>query len=385
LALLTSEMARSDEYCLLRAANGTEALSQLVGEAPDLIIAATLDDMDRLAFCRRVQVLTGSAVPLILLSPNSDLDECLEGLHAGADDWIVAQAVTPQELAARAAAVLNRVARTRAEEGGRFDALRARTMQEVATRLSQPIDDLMLQLNRLSAERINGDPDLQRRCLMRAIEDTQSMKRIVDDMGWASAEGAETSLNSEPVRIAPIVRRSAATASRRAVDRNVQLSLSCGGLLTGNVDEGAMVRTLGSLLEAVVDLSPSGAEVSLQARRVRDLGLEFVISEGNRETSSADTPETLQHALELARSVVRGHNGKLSVRRTEDGRQAMCCGCPAAHLAPTALPAKRSARSCQVQRNLSARSCPGIRAFGRASARGTIRPAWCPRQCCHHP
>jgi DNA-binding response OmpR family regulator len=322
LALLTSEMARSDEYCLLRAANGTEALSQLVGEAPDLIIAATLDDMDRLAFCRRVQVLTGSAVPLILLSPNSDLDECLEGLHAGADDWIVAQAVTPQELAARAAAVLNRVARTRAEEGGRFDALRARTMQEVATRLSQPIDDLMLQLNRLSAERINGDPDLQRRCLMRAIEDTQSMKRIVDDMGWASAEGAETSLNSEPVRIAPIVRRSAATASRRAVDRNVQLSLSCGGLLTGNVDEGAMVRTLGSLLEAVVDLSPSGAEVSLQARRVRDLGLEFVISEGNRETSSADTPETLQHALELARSVVRGHNGKLSVRRTEDGRQS---------------------------------------------------------------
>lgn len=322
LAPLIREIAVSHGYMVLTAANGTEALGQLASAAPDLIVSdVVLEDMDGLDFHRRVQVLSGAAVPFVFLTTRASLKDRLDGLRSGADDYIV-RPVASEELAARIAAVLYRVERTRTEERTRFESLKARTMHDVATELRQPVDDLVIQLNRLSEERINGDAGQQRDCLRRAIEDARRLGRAVDEMGWASSEGAEASLNSEPVRIAPIVRRSAASASRHAVDRNVQLSLSCGGLLSGNVDEAAMVRTLGSLLEAVVDFSPAGSEVSLHARRVQDMGLEFVIAEGNHETSGNGTPRPLHDALELARSVVRGHNGKFSVRRTEDGRQS---------------------------------------------------------------
>ena len=321
LAPLLHEISVLQGYAVLTVANGTEALSKLAGAAPDLIVSdVMLEDMDGLAFHRRVQILTGAAVPFVFLTTRAGLADRLDGLRSGADDYIVLPIVA-EELAARIAAVLYRVERTRTEERARFEALKARTLQEVARELREPVDDLLVQLNRVSEER-SGDQEAQKQSLKRAGDDARKLGRIIEEMAWSGAEGAQATVKSEPVRIAPIVRRSAATASRRAVDRNVQLSLSCGGLLSGNVDEAAMVRTLGKLLEAVVDLSPSGSEVSLQARRVQDMGLEFVIAEGDRETSANGTPRPLHDALELARSVVGGHNGKFSVRRTDDGRQS---------------------------------------------------------------
>jgi len=309
-------------YEVCYAATGTEGLSQLANEAPDLIVSdLSLGDMDGLSFLRRVKVLTGAAVPFVFASAHASSSDRLEGLRAGADDWI-SLPMTPEELDARIAAILRRLARTRADERVRFDALKASTLQELSGRLREPVDSLLADLRLFSEERINESPEVQRQSIRHAIESACRLGHLVDEMGWVNAERSNTTLSWEPVRIAPIVRRSAATASRRTVDKNVQISLSCGGLLSGNVDEAAMVRTLGNLLEAVVDLSPEGSEVSLQARRVQDMGLEFIVAEGRREISGATNGRSLRDALELARSVVRGHNGKMSVRSTEDGRQS---------------------------------------------------------------
>jgi len=339
IAALLAEVGSPAKRNIVSVSDGAQALSYLGSSRPDLIVSDTrLADMDGLALLQRVRVLTGGVVPFVFFSSDPSQERCVEALRAGADDYIL-RTVSPDELAARLDALVARIERTRADAANECEADKARTIQRIASQFSQPLDDLLEQLGRIASGSLYDVPDLQRRCALRALEDARSLKRLATDMTWATAEYGDSALNSEMVRIAPIVRRSAASASRRAVDRNVQLSVSCGGLLSGNVDERAMVRTLGSLLEAVVDLSPAGSQVSLQARRVRDMGLEFVISEGRREPSNGDLPESLNNALEMARSVVRGHNGKFSVRRNEDGRQSYVLWVPGR--APATQPATR--------------------------------------------
>lgn len=86
--------------------NGRRAYERIMQENYDLILLdVMLPDMDGFTICRKVREL--SQVPIIMLTAKDDIDDKVQGLDIGADDYITKPFATP-ELLARMQVVLRR-------------------------------------------------------------------------------------------------------------------------------------------------------------------------------------------------------------------------------------------------------------------------------------
>lgn len=78
------------DYNILTAVNGAEALDLLSKKDVDMITSdVMMPEMDGLELCRRVKTdINTSHIPVILLTAKSMAGDELQGLEAGADDYI---------------------------------------------------------------------------------------------------------------------------------------------------------------------------------------------------------------------------------------------------------------------------------------------------------
>jgi putative nucleotidyltransferase with HDIG domain len=111
-------LLRAEEYQLAFACNGPEALEQAAALNPDLILLdVMMPGMDGFEVCRRIRATPALAeVPLILITALDDRDSRIQGIEAGADDFI-AKPYDRRELRARVRTItrLNRYQRLLAE------------------------------------------------------------------------------------------------------------------------------------------------------------------------------------------------------------------------------------------------------------------------------
>ncbi|MEI8050223.1 MAG: response regulator transcription factor [Actinomycetes bacterium] len=115
------------------AADGTEALRSLSHAAPDaMILDLQMPDIDGLEVCRRLRLL-GDPTPVLMLTARDAIDDRVEGLDAGADDYLV-KPFDLAELFARLRALLRR--RSPSEDHGllRFEDLTLDTSTRTASR-----------------------------------------------------------------------------------------------------------------------------------------------------------------------------------------------------------------------------------------------------------
>ncbi len=97
---------RASGYDIASAMTGTEALAQFEAAHPDVIILdIMLPEMDGLEVCRRIRQV--SDVPIIMITAKGDMQDAVEGLNAGADDY-VPKPFAVEELLARVNAVMRR-------------------------------------------------------------------------------------------------------------------------------------------------------------------------------------------------------------------------------------------------------------------------------------
>ena len=98
----------NNEYAILEAENGKMALAMAKKKNPDLIITdVMMPEMDGMEFCRRLKEdIEVSHIPVIMLTARADLDDKLDGLELGADDYI-AKPFEARELRLRIRNVLN--------------------------------------------------------------------------------------------------------------------------------------------------------------------------------------------------------------------------------------------------------------------------------------
>jgi two-component system, OmpR family, response regulator MprA len=100
-------MLRADGYDTATASDGGAALAAAESSPPDVIVLdVTMPGVGGLAVSRRLRQ-KGDTVPILLLTARDALPDRVEGLDAGADDYLV-KPFEPDELRARLRALLRR-------------------------------------------------------------------------------------------------------------------------------------------------------------------------------------------------------------------------------------------------------------------------------------
>lgn len=91
-----------NQYNLILAENGVDAINKSVEDLPDLILSdIMMPEMDGLELCKRIKNdWKTSHIPVVLLTARTTIDNKVEGLEFGADDYIT-KPFNSQELLAR--------------------------------------------------------------------------------------------------------------------------------------------------------------------------------------------------------------------------------------------------------------------------------------------
>jgi two-component system response regulator MprA len=94
-------------YEVLLAENGADALSEIVNTVPDaMVLDIGLPDIDGLEVCRLLR-REGNRLPILMLTARDAVSDRIDGLDAGADDYLV-KPFDIDELKARIRALLRR-------------------------------------------------------------------------------------------------------------------------------------------------------------------------------------------------------------------------------------------------------------------------------------
>ena len=105
-----------DGYEVSLAADGVEALAALAARPPDAVVLDLLmPRVDGLELCRRMRC-GGDRTPVLMLTARDAVADRVEGLDAGADDYLV-KPFALEELLARLRALLRRASTERAGAG----------------------------------------------------------------------------------------------------------------------------------------------------------------------------------------------------------------------------------------------------------------------------
>ena len=96
-----------DGYEVLQAPTGQEGLLRAQTDVPDAIILDLgLPDIDGMQVCRSLRT-TGNRTPILMLTARDAIDDRVDGLEAGADDYLV-KPYDVRELQARLRAIMRR-------------------------------------------------------------------------------------------------------------------------------------------------------------------------------------------------------------------------------------------------------------------------------------
>ena len=129
----------SDEYNIIEAENGEDGLIKATERVPDLIISdIMMPGLDGIQLCRQLKSEPETShIPLIYLTAKATLNDKIEGLETGADDYIM-KPFEAEELKARTKNILNQKKRL-------HDYFRKHGLFEINEEQVMPIDKQFLQ------------------------------------------------------------------------------------------------------------------------------------------------------------------------------------------------------------------------------------------------
>ena len=146
IADLVELYLQSEGYIIYKFYNGMDALNCVRKEELDLaILDVMLPDMDGFTICRKVREL--SQVPIIMLTAKDDIDDKVQGLDIGADDYITKPFATP-ELLARMRVVLRRQESQREAKEAQEEILSVKNLTMYPARHEVQVDGAPVELTK---------------------------------------------------------------------------------------------------------------------------------------------------------------------------------------------------------------------------------------------
>jgi len=299
-------------------ADGSAALAAAKREAPDLVLSdVMMPGLDGFALLRALRADPATAtVPVILLSARAGEESRVEGLEAGADDYLV-KPFTARELIARVSAHLamarvrreavrrERAAREEAEEANRSkDAFLALLSHELRTPLNSILGwATMLRDGSMgAAAAARGLEVIERnaRVQTQLIEDLLDVSRIIT---------GKLRLDVRPVDLAAVITAALDVVRPSAAAKGIHLESVLdprAGPLLGDPDR--LQQVMWNLLSNAIKFTPTGGRVSVVLRR-GDAHVEAIVSDTGVGIEADLIPVVFERFRQGDSSTTRSHGG----------------------------------------------------------------------------
>lgn len=339
---LLIELLTSEGYTNLQSAiDGESALAQVTQSPPDLILLdVMLPGISGFEICRRLKRDPGTAaIPIVLVTALTSRESRLQGLEAGADDFIT-KPIDEAELLARTRSLL-RARRLHREWNAAIQA-QIEFIDQVSHELRTPL----FAISGLTEMLLNGEvtrvEDIQSN-LHTIFDQIQHLTQVVDALLELSRlSHGKTRLQLRALRLRPFLEDTLALMQPQAAKRQINLQMDAVSAdLVVLADETRLRQALLDILKNALFYQDAGGWVRLDARRsegqviisVQDAGwgipaedLPHIFERFYRGqgTDATQPPRGSGLGLALAREIVRAHGGEISVESSGVAGQGSC-------------------------------------------------------------
>ena len=329
---------------LLFAHGGAEAIAIYDERAPDMVLLdLMMPDIDGLAVLKHIRA-RDAHVPVILVTAHSERSYRLQGLQAGADEFLEKPIDAPI-LLARVNTLL-KLKESRDELAASHDALAARNrdlerLQREQRELIQFVvhdlkNQLFVVLGNLDWARHNvrgAPPHEMAGVLEEGTSGAMRLRSMVEDLLVVSnLEDATFRVRSELVPVADIVRDVLSAYERKAEQKRVSLNAPASSSHQLWGDPALLRRVIENILDNSLRHAPSAGHVSIQTRLGRLLEIsisndgppvppedrERIFEKFARGSGEAPAVGSAGLGLYFCKRAVEAHGGQIKVLETTE-------------------------------------------------------------------
>jgi len=274
----------SGTYRTISAKNGQDAFEKAKRHTPDLIISdVMMPKMTGYDLCRAVRAEDSiSMTPIILVTSKAAVDDKIEGLEAGADDYLP-KPFNAEELFARVRNLLilrkqqhelqdlNDTLQDKNVELEEASELKSQLLRIAAHDLKNPLNNIREFANLIREE---VDPDSEVGDMLSLIErsSNQMFGLISQILESEALESGQLQISKKPVDLAGVAAAVVQSNRKQAERKNQQIVFDTPRAATHVVDGSAewLTEAMDNLVSNAIKYSPSGKKIWVTVRRSRE-------------------------------------------------------------------------------------------------------------------
>ncbi len=328
---LLIELLSSEGYVNLHSAtDGETALEQVAASPPDLVLLdIMLPGISGFEICRRLKSDPHTAtIPIVLVTALISRDSRLQGLEAGADDFLT-KPIDEAELLARTRSLL----RTRRLHQDWAAAVQSQV--EFISQVSHELRTPLFAISGLTEMLLSGEvtqPDEIRHSLQTIYDQIQHLTRVVDALLELSRlSNGQMHLSMQPLWLQSFLEDSVALMQPQARKMDIHLHLEpISPELVVRADEARLRQALLDLIKNALFYNDPGGWVRVSAVQQGDHAV-ITVCDNGWGIPAEDIPHIFERfyrgqqlgtgppsrgsglGLALAREIIRAHNGKITV------------------------------------------------------------------------
>ena len=250
-----------EEFRLMEAHNGREAIELIAARPPDLILLdVMMPEMDGFTVCQRIRENPEwRAIPVIVLTVLNEVGDHVKAITSGADDFIT-KPFHPTVLLARVRSYLR--AKQLADEVRLLNTFRHEMLRMVAHDLNNHMGAVLGYVELL--EHRTDLPPSAHSQVQKALRSSEEAARLLHNfMALEKRESGSLTLACAPVDLAVLVRRAAALKEVVIGGGGLTVSLEGPDKLDCTCDADLVARVISNLLDNAVKFAPSGTTVAI--------------------------------------------------------------------------------------------------------------------------